>query len=70
MPSRSTKTPLRFGLLATALFCMVGIPAALADQFPPDVTLSVNASDLEVISRALQAQPNRKAAGTIAKIRA
>ena len=51
----SLRSPLRICLLATAIW--LAAMASVFAQDAPDITLKLNASDLEVLSRALDKLP-------------
>jgi hypothetical protein len=67
--SHCSKTPLRFGLIAAGLWLSTAA-AAFAQEAPPDITLRISASDIEVLSKALDALPITETAGTIIRIQA
>jgi hypothetical protein len=67
--SYSTKTPLRFGLLAAALW-LTATASAFAQEAPPSITLRLGPSDIEVLSKAVDALPLSETAATIIKIQA
>jgi hypothetical protein len=68
MSSHATNPPLRF-LLATALWLCAPLAIAHAQE-PAEITLRLNASDLDVIGKALDALPFSKAMSAIIRIQA
>ncbi len=63
--SRSSTLP---ACLLASISCVFAGAAARAQTAPPEIVLHVNATDLKVISRALDARPLSDTAATIARL--
>jgi hypothetical protein len=55
MLSHSTRTPLRFGLLAACLW--LGTAPAFAQEAQPDITLKLSPAEVAEIARLIDLQP-------------
>jgi hypothetical protein len=69
--SHLSKTPLRIFSLSTALSLFAACaPGHAQNAAPPEMTLSVSATDIDVLSKALDRLPITECASTIIKIQA
>jgi hypothetical protein len=69
MSSHSTKSQLRFGLFAMALW-LTAMASAFAQDANEIITLKLIHSDLELIAKALDAVPISESANTVTKVQA